>query len=122
MPSAKETRAERLARIQRERDEDAADRLPVTVRNADGSLNLRETGRIEANNTFTDINRRLNREFGRLTPNRSDSSGMRSAVNAANAMSDAGMKKGGGVKKMAGGGCTRGDGIASRGKTKGRMI
>jgi hypothetical protein len=31
------------------------------------------------------------------------------------------MKKGGMVK-MAGGGCTRGDGIASRGKTKGRMI
>ncbi len=31
------------------------------------------------------------------------------------------MAKGGAVK-MAGGGCTRGDGIASRGKTKGRMI
>jgi hypothetical protein len=33
-----------------------------------------------------------------------------------------GMKKGGAVKRMAGGGCTRGDGVASRGKTKGRMV
>lgn len=33
-----------------------------------------------------------------------------------------GMKCGGKVKKMAGGGLTRGDGIAQRGKTKGRMI
>lgn len=34
-----------------------------------------------------------------------------------------GMKKGGKVKRMAGGGSvTRGDGCAARGKTKGRMI
>lgn len=33
------------------------------------------------------------------------------------------MKKGGAVKKMAkGGGVTRGDGCAARGKTKGRMV
>lgn len=31
------------------------------------------------------------------------------------------MKKGG-VVKMAGGGCARGDGVASRGKTRGRMV
>ena len=33
-----------------------------------------------------------------------------------------GMKCGGGVKKMASGGMARGDGIASKGKTKGRMV
>jgi hypothetical protein len=32
------------------------------------------------------------------------------------------MKKGGVVKKMAKGGVTRGDGCATRGKTKGRMV
>jgi hypothetical protein len=32
-----------------------------------------------------------------------------------------GMKKGGKVKKMASGGMTRGDGLAQRGKTKGRI-
>jgi hypothetical protein len=32
------------------------------------------------------------------------------------------MRKGGMVKKMAGGGCARGDGVAQRGKTKGKMI
>lgn len=31
-------------------------------------------------------------------------------------------KKGGKVKKMASGGMTRGDGLAQRGKTKGRMV
>ncbi len=41
-------------------------------------------------------------------------------------MAEAGMKRGGGVKKMAGGGLTAGhksaDGIASKGKTKGTMV
>ena len=41
-------------------------------------------------------------------------------------MAEAGMKRGGGVKKMAGGGLTAGhkaaDGIAKKGKTKGKMI
>jgi len=41
-------------------------------------------------------------------------------------MAEAGMKRGGGVKKMAGGGLTAGhksaDGIASKGKTKGKHI
>jgi hypothetical protein len=39
-------------------------------------------------------------------------------------MAEAGMKKGGGVKKMASGGSAskRADGIAQRGKTKGKML
>jgi hypothetical protein len=39
-------------------------------------------------------------------------------------MAEAGMKKGGGVKKMASGGSasSRADGIAQRGKTKGKML
>ena len=39
-------------------------------------------------------------------------------------MAEAGMKKGGGVKKMAAGGSAskRADGIAQRGKTKGKML
>jgi len=37
-------------------------------------------------------------------------------------MKKSGMKKGGKVKKMASGGMTRGDGLAQRGKTKGRMV
>jgi hypothetical protein len=41
-------------------------------------------------------------------------------------MAEAGMKKGGKVKKMAGGGLAAGhksaDGIASKGKTKGRQV
>jgi hypothetical protein len=37
-------------------------------------------------------------------------------------VSDMSMKRGGKVKKMAHGGVTRADGIAQRGKTKGRMI
>lgn len=121
MPSAKETREERTARIDRELAEDAADRLPITVRKADGSTDVDETARIRTNNVLTDIQRRLNRKFG---PGSVDSSiqRMQPVVRAANAMDAAGMKKGGKVKKMASGGCARGDGIAKRGKTKGRMI
>lgn len=121
MPSAKETREERIARIDRELAEDAADRLPITIRKADGSVDHDETARIRTNNALTDITRRVNREFG---PENVDSASerRRSIVRAANAMDAAGMKKGGKVKKMAGGGCARGDGIAKRGKTKGRMI
>ena len=37
-------------------------------------------------------------------------------------LSDMSMKRGGKVKKMAHGGVTRADGIAQRGKTKGRMV
>jgi hypothetical protein len=39
-------------------------------------------------------------------------------------MAEAGMKKGGGVKKMASGGSAskRADGVAQRGKTKGKML
>jgi hypothetical protein len=39
-------------------------------------------------------------------------------------MAEAGMKKGGGVKKMASGGSAskRADGIAQKGKTKGKML
>ena len=36
--------------------------------------------------------------------------------------SEAGMKRGGTVKKMAGGGVTRADGCCSKGHTKGRMV
>ena len=126
MPSSKEDREERFARIRRQLDEYNADRLPVTVRRADGSTNFSETGRIRANNAGTDIRRSVDREYGNPQPGRQsqdyDSPDIRASINAANAMREAGMKKGGKVKKMAGGGCTRGDGIASRGKTKGRMI
>jgi hypothetical protein len=37
-------------------------------------------------------------------------------------LSDMSMKRGGKVKKMSHGGVTRADGIAQRGKTKGRMV
>jgi len=123
MPSSKETREERFARIRRQLDEYNADRLPVTVRRADGSTNLSETGRLRANNTVTDIMRSIDREYGNpQSAQDSDFLDRRASINAANAMREAGMKKGGKVKKMAGGGCTRGDGIATRGKTKGRMV
>lgn len=124
MPSAKENREERLARIYRGLAEDNADRLPVTVRRADGSTNFSETGRLRSNNAGTDIRRRVDREYGNPQPAQDyDSPDRRASINAANAMREAGMKKGGKVKKMAkGGAVTRGDGCASRGKTRGRMI
>jgi hypothetical protein len=123
MPSSKKTYEERLDRIRRGLAEDNADRLPVTVRRADGSTNFSETGRLRSNNAGTDIRRRVDLEYGNpQSPQDYDSPDRRAEINAANAMREAGMKKGGKVKKMAGGGCARGDGVAQRGKTKGRMI
>ena len=122
MPSSKETREMRNSRIDRELAEDQADRVPVYVRKADGSYDNDEAARINTNNMFTDINRRVNREFGPRPPRESDDANRRAAVRAANAMHGAGMKKGGQVKRMAKGGVVRGDGCAIRGKTRGKIV
>ena len=101
---------------------DTIDRSRVQVMR-DGRPDINETARIWTNNNRSDAMQQIGARHGLRDPETETDPRRRQERRAANYMTglEAGMKKGG-VVKMAAGGKVRGDGVCSKGKTKGRFV
>lgn len=86
----------------------------------EGDANIGDFGLIGGFNRFVNREDKAPQDPSNLTPE--ERTQLRAMLASQGQTPPPGMKRGGLVKKMAKGGMTRGDGCATRGKTKGRMV